>query len=733
MNEKMNENGKTIPALEAEMERLRAELERAGQREQDLADTRRAMLYLLEDINDGAALTEKAKKEWEATFDSISDLLFIHGPDMRITRCNRAYKEAAGLKFKEIIGRPYYEVFPRMDGPFELCKAEGDGGAQEQETDVPSLGKVFKTRFYFIRAMDKVVYSIHVMDDITEQKRSEEKIAQEVELTRHLLMIATATAHTTDIDRLMEQVVGCLKNIMRSDLSLSYLWDKERNAFMPCRADGLTHAQVPFFRVEHLDLNSRFVARALEERKTIIENFGAEYAGLAWKNTMANPAAAKGGGKPGIPEAAPLHWVEDINTAVVFPLLGREGYLGLLLGVYAGSKGLPAFGERDREVWDGISFQVSTALDEARLYKESIDRTMELSRKVETIRTMHEIDTAILSAVHPEGILDTAARMVGKAVFCDRATIALVDREKECFIYEAGFGISLKKGSLVDFNDTSATEVVKTGMPQYVANFRESGKTPALEKKFLDEGFLSHIRVPLIVKGEVVGVLTAGARRAAAYSAEDLSIMEKLASQIGIALENAKLLTDIEELFLGTVKTLSEVIDAKSPWTRGHSERVTAIALDIGRALKLKEDALKNLEVAGLLHDIGKLGTYESILDKPGKLTEEEQDIMRQHPAKGADILAPIRQLARIIPAIRHHHEFYDGTGYPDGLKGEGIPFPARILAVADTVDAMGADRPYRKGKPMSAIVAELKRCSGTQFDPVVVGAFLKTEAAAGP
>ncbi|MDP2689370.1 MAG: GAF domain-containing protein, partial [Deltaproteobacteria bacterium] len=522
-----DENGNTISALNAEIERLRAELERAGQREQDLADTRRAMLYLLEDINEGAALTEKAKKEWEATFDGISDLLFIHGPDMRITRCNRAYKEAAGLKFKEIIGRPYYEVFPVMDGPFGLCKAEGDSGAQEQETDVPSLGKVFKTKFYSIREMDKGVYSIHVMDDITEHKRNEEKIAQEVELTRHLLMIANATAHTTDIDRLMEQVVGCLKNIMRSDLTLSYLWDKERNAFMPCRAEGLTHAQVPSFRVERLDLNSRFVARALEERKTIIENFGAEYAGAA-RRDIAPDAPVRRGGKPGIPEAAPLHWVEGINTAVVFPLLGREGYLGLLLGIYAGEKNLPEFGERDREVWDGISFQVSTALDEARLYKESIDRTMELSRKVETIRTMHEIDTAILSAVHPEGILDTAARMVGKAVFCDRATIALVDREKECFIYEAGFGISLKKGSLVDFKDTSATEVVKTGMPQYVANIRESGKLMPLEKKFLDEGFLSHIRVPLIVKGEVVGVLSAGARRAAAFSAEDLSIMEKL-------------------------------------------------------------------------------------------------------------------------------------------------------------------------------------------------------------
>ena len=142
--------------------------------------------------------------------------------------------------------------------------------------------------------------------------------------------------------------------------------------------------------------------------------------------------------------------------------------------------------------------------------------------------------------------------------------------------------------------------------------------------------------------------------------------------------------------------------------------------------MRFDEKGLKDMETAGLLHDIGKLGTYESILDKPGKLTGEELNIMRQHPGKGAEILEPIKQLKHIIPAIKYHHEFYDGKGYPEGLKGEAIPLSARIMAVADTVDAMGADRPYRKGRVMDVISAELKRCSGTQFDPNVVDVFLK-------
>jgi HD-GYP domain-containing protein (c-di-GMP phosphodiesterase class II) len=130
--------------------------------------------------------------------------------------------------------------------------------------------------------------------------------------------------------------------------------------------------------------------------------------------------------------------------------------------------------------------------------------------------------------------------------------------------------------------------------------------------------------------------------------------------------------------------------------------------------------------VAGLLHDIGKIGTYESILDKTGKLTEEEYQQVQMHPEKGAEILSPIKQLSNILPIIRGHHEFYDGSGYPDGLKGTEIPFRARILTVADTVDAMGADRPYRHGLSEEKIINELKRCSGIQFDPDVVEAYLK-------
>ena len=384
--------------------------------------------------------------------------------------------------------------------------------------------------------------------------------------------------------------------------------------------------------------------------------------------------------------------------------------------------------KKDRKVIQGISNQVSTALEQARLYRESIDNAMELSHKIETIQVMNDIDRSILSSLRSTEMLETVTMMIGRLIGCDRTTVVLVDKEKDGFIYSAGFGTDIvQKGAVIPFKNTSTTEVVKSGRYQYAANLREIKGLLPLEERLLNEGFLSHIRIPLVAKNEIVGVLNLGSKRPSAFTPEDLSTLEKLAYQIGVALENSRLITDLEGLFIGTVKSLSSAIDAKSKWTAGHSERVTKYSVEIGKGIGFSEKELRDLELSGLLHDVGKIGTYESILDKAGKLTDEEYAIIKRHPGKGAEILLAIKQMKDIIPGVKYHHEFYNGKGYPDGLKGENIPLMARILCVADSVDAMGADRPYRKGRAMDEIIAELKRCSGSQFDPKIVEIFLKS------
>ena len=183
---------------------------------------------------------------------------------------------------------------------------------------------------------------------------------------------------------------------------------------------------------------------------------------------------------------------------------------------------------------------------------------------------------------------------------------------------------------------------------------------------------------------------------------------------------------ELDSLFMNFVKVMVNALDAKSPWTKGHSERVASYAEQIAKEIGIEEDEIKDIRLSGLLHDIGKIGTYDYLLDKPSKLTEEEFDIVKKHPAQGAAILKEIKQLKDIIPLIKHHHERIDGKGYPDGIKGEEIPFCARILHVADSFDSMTADRPYRPSPGREYAISELKRCSSTRFDPLVVEAFLR-------
>jgi len=242
----------------------------------------------------------------------------------------------------------------------------------------------------------------------------------------------------------------------------------------------------------------------------------------------------------------------------------------------------------------------------------------------------------------------------------------------------------------------------------------------------IKRGYRSSAAFPVMEEDEVVGVLNVY-NTYDEFPEEDIGFLQSVANLCASYIKNSELLASLEDLFLGTINALSETISAKSQWTRGHLDRVTDIAIDIGREMGLKEKDLKGLELASLLHDIGKIGTYEEILNKPAKLTMDEFNLIKLHAGKGAEMLSTIKQLKEIVPSIKYHHERYDGSGYPDGLKGEGIPILARILCVADAVDSMLADRPYRKGLARGEIVEELRKGSGTQFDPLVIKAFLKT------
>jgi putative nucleotidyltransferase with HDIG domain len=185
-------------------------------------------------------------------------------------------------------------------------------------------------------------------------------------------------------------------------------------------------------------------------------------------------------------------------------------------------------------------------------------------------------------------------------------------------------------------------------------------------------------------------------------------------------------------MFFQTAESLADAIEKRDPYTGGHTQRVTSYSMAIAKHLQLNPSEKKCLKIAAVLHDVGKIGIEDHILRKPEPLNSEEYNTIKGHARMGAEILEHIRQLRDIVPGVKYHHEQMNGSGYPDGLKGEEMPIIARIVAVADTYDAMTTDRPYRRALTRETAIGELKRCSGIQFDREVVEAFIKAYALGG-
>lgn len=252
--------------------------------------------------------------------------------------------------------------------------------------------------------------------------------------------------------------------------------------------------------------------------------------------------------------------------------------------------------------------------------------------------------------------------------------------------------------------------------------------------------------IPCYFKKELLGILVLGEKiTGESFTREEMGFFVTLANDAAMAIANALLIENLQQkideikelyvrehrIFIHTAVAMAAAIDARDPYTHGHTERVTTYCLSVARELEgipemgNYKNFRETLQISALLHDIGKIGIPDHILNRHGKLAPEEFEEIKKHSIIGATILHPIKELSDVAREVRHHQECFDGSGYPDGLKGMDIPLIARIIAVADAFDAITTDRPYKKKKKIEDAIAELKRCSGTQFDPVIVSAFL--------
>ncbi len=226
------------------------------------------------------------------------------------------------------------------------------------------------------------------------------------------------------------------------------------------------------------------------------------------------------------------------------------------------------------------------------------------------------------------------------------------------------------------------------------------------------------VAAPLIISGQYYGAVIAFNKIDGEFDSVDLKLISSIGGQAAIFLENHHLYEDVQDLLMGSLHALTASIDAKDPYTCGHSRRVAIVSRKLAQLFGFDEHHAERVYLAGLMHDIGKIGIPEAVLRKPGKLTSSEYETMQRHPEIGATILSGIRQMEDLIPVILHHHERLDGGGYPSGLSGDEIPIEALIVGLADGFDAMTSSRTYRDTMPLTAVITEIRRCSGTQFDP---------------
>jgi HD-GYP domain-containing protein (c-di-GMP phosphodiesterase class II) len=344
------------------------------------------------------------------------------------------------------------------------------------------------------------------------------------------------------------------------------------------------------------------------------------------------------------------------------------------------------------------------------------------------LELVYEVSKKVGSVPRMTQMLEQVIKMTQQTLNASAASILLFKDSDQELYFEVASGPVGKSLRQVKLNTQYgiAGQVARTGRPLIVNDVTRSANF----HKMIDDttGFAtkSLICAPLIVHRKILGVIEVlNKRDGSEFGEQDLEAVVSVATTAAMAIENTRLHQTVLEAYKNTITALAAAIDAKDPYTCGHSQRVQEYTLLAGAFLSFSNEEMETLEYAGILHDVGKIAVDSRILNKPGPLTASEWEIMREHPIVGADLLTEIPFLEKSSGLVLCHHERFDGKGYPNGNKGEDIPLGARLIAVADAFDTMTTDRAYRPAMSVDAAVRELHNGAGSQFCPVAVKAFI--------
>jgi putative nucleotidyltransferase with HDIG domain len=353
---------------------------------------------------------------------------------------------------------------------------------------------------------------------------------------------------------------------------------------------------------------------------------------------------------------------------------------------------------------------------------EQINEGLRLS--FEELAQLYRLSETIASALTFSRVLTLLLDVLREVVDYDAAVLYLYDERANRLLRNLVKNISLDGGGdevvrrfQHQYDEGTLLWALKQGRTMVLADAPRGGAP--------EEGERSFLLVPIQARGKPVGLVhLAVSAGAGSFSQRDLSLLGILSNQAGISLENARLYEAVRKDYVDVIQGLAGAVDARDHYTREHSNRVSVYGVLLAKELKLDESMVEAVQFGGLLHDIGKIGIPDHILNKPARLSEEEFQVMKRHSSLGAGILRRVDSLIPLVPLVLYHHERFDGRGYPEGLAGKKIPLGARILNVADSFETITSDRVYHKARSLEEGLDELKRCAGGQFDPELVDAF---------
>lgn len=348
------------------------------------------------------------------------------------------------------------------------------------------------------------------------------------------------------------------------------------------------------------------------------------------------------------------------------------------------------------------------------------------------LSTLHKVSDVLARASGVEGLFDSILSAILEVTKGDRAAILMRDGSDTP---EAPAEINVvavrnRSGASAAGNMILSRTVVRDVLEQGISTFTNDALADeryGAGESIVRQRIRSVICAPMRTPDAILGVLYVDSHSTDEFNEAELELLAAIGNQAGVALHRARLLSDMERLFIDVMKAIAAIIDAKDGYTHRHSERVAAFSVRLAHQLGLDAGDRSVVELSALLHDVGKIGVPDAILNKPGKLTDDEFAEMRRHPVHGAAILSNIQsaKISELLPGVKYHHEKWDGTGYPEGLKGDAIPLLGRILAVADVLDALTSDRAYRKGQSLEEVVGMVQEGAGRAFDPQVVEALV--------